>query len=199
MTTRNKNPLIWIRCHRFFSLVILLIIFLVGFLGFEAYQSHQNKVAFQQARVAIDQVYGDIVAKVGPPADSRQINTCSRHHQEFEEGPLSCAVGTSFIYAVNDRDDATQKYKAVQNVIKDKPDLLKPDGKFSTSISDELLITTYYHSAYDNLKSKDGMECSSKYVYDTPREMDLTVSSPHALEIYIVCSDEARKQLYPLN
>jgi cbb3-type cytochrome oxidase subunit 3 len=199
MTTKNKNPFRLVRNHKFFGLLILLILSVAVFWSVRTYQKHQNKVAFQQARAAIDEIYADIVAKVGQPADSRNENECSRPNQEFTQGPLSCAVGTSFIYAVGDRDEAIQKYKDIQSVIKSRPDLLKPDGPWSTAIGDELVVNTYYHSALDKFKTLSGMQCFNKYVYDTPREMDLTTNSDHSLQIYMDCSEFARQQLYPLH
>jgi hypothetical protein len=198
MAMQNKNPFTWVRSHKVLSIFALVGVIVTVFWAVQAYQKHQNKVAFQQARAAIDTVYADIVAKVGQPAASKQINSCSRHHQEFEEGPLSCAVGTSFIYAIADRNEATQKYKAIQSVIIARPDQFKPIGQLSSAITDELVVNTYYHSAFDHIRTHKNMDCAAKYIYDTPREMDLMTNSLHGIQTNIICSDWAKQQIYPL-
>jgi hypothetical protein len=180
-------------------LVIFLGLLAVVIAGVQAYQRHQNKLAFQQARTAIDEVYKDIVTKVGPPAASKKMNECSRPNQEFTQGPLSCAIGTSFIYPVANHGDATKKYKAIQDVIKSRPDLFKPEGKLSSEIKDELVVNTYYHSTIDKYRSNKDLKCYSSYIFDTPREMDLSINSNHALQINLDCSDSAKTQLYPLH
>jgi hypothetical protein len=201
MAKGNKNLLTGLKRHKFLILVIFLGLLAVVIAGVQAYQRHQNKLAFQQARTAIDEVYKDIVTKVGPPAASKSINSCQRHNQEFEEGPLSCAVGISFIYSVANREEANKRYKAIQSIIKSRTDLFKPDGVLSSEIRDELVFNTYYHSAYDRIRTKSDMECSAKYIYDTPDETFLRISEirDKTFQVNIGCSDWAKQKLYPLN
>lgn len=198
MTKPNKNPFRWVKNHKFLSFFLLLIISVPAFWGWQTYQKHQNKVAFQQARSAIDEIYKEILVRVGMPDDSKSINECSRPNQEFTEGPLSCVVGTSLIYAVANRGEASQKYKAVQNIINTRSDLFKPVGPLSTEIKDEFVVNSYYHSAFDRINTVMGMGCSAKYVYDTPENMDLNVDSEHSLQIFIGCSSLAKQIFYPL-
>jgi hypothetical protein len=199
MAKQNKNNLFWFRSHKLLTLISLLILLLFGFFGWQAYEKHQNKIAFQEARDAIDEVYKDIVAKVGPPAKAKRDNECSRPNHEFTQGRLSCSVSTSFIYGVEDLDEANKKYRAIQSVIKDRSDLFKNDGPWSSQIIDEVEVNSYYHAALDKLKTTSAMRCTVNYVYDTPREMDLSVDNTNkGLETSIVCSDLAKAQYYLL-
>src|SRR6185437_976480 len=78
----------------------LIAVVALGF-AYHSYSVWANEKQFSQARSAIDTIYADIVNKVGHPDNFKRTNDCSRPSQEFTQGPLSCSVGTDFIYGVD--------------------------------------------------------------------------------------------------
>jgi hypothetical protein len=191
--TKTKN----IRFVWFLGVAALII---VGFLVYQYISTQLNKRDFQQARAAIDTIYADIVARVGQPDNSKRTNDCSRPSEEFTQGPLSCSVGTDFIYGVDNEQQANQLFKQIQAIIAAHPELFKSTKPLSSSITDTLVVNTYYHSAEDYYSRGGNMDCFNKYIYDTPREIDLSVINPSQkpLQINIDCSDWAKAQYYPL-
>ena len=166
---------------------------------YRSYSIWRNERDFAQARAAIDTVYADIVAKVGQPDNYKRTNNCSRPSQEFGQGPLSCSVGTDFIYGVNDETQANTLFKQIQSVISQHPELLKPTKPLSTSIKDTLVVNDYYHDTQDYYEGGN-IACFAKYSFDTPREIDLITANPlkKPMEVNINCVNEAKNQYYPL-
>ncbi len=202
MAIRNKKSslLMWSSGHKFASTALFLLILVAGFFVYQRIALEMNEHAFQQARVTIDTIYADIASRVGKPDNFKRTNDCSRPSQEFEQGPLSCSVDTDFIYGVTDEQAANALFKQIQGVISLHKDLIEPIKPLDNSIKDTLVVNSYYHSAEDYYKTSS-MDCSVKYTYSTPREIDLSItdSTKKPLEINIVCSDWAKAQYYPLD
>ena len=172
-----------------------------GFFVYQRIALELNKRGFQQARSAIDAVYANIVAKVGPPDNSKRFNSCNRSHQEFETGPLSCDVETRFIYGVSGLAEGDILFKKIQSSISANEKLLKPTRPLSKSIGGLLVVNTYYYSTNDYFVSPSRMDCIVSYTYNTPRQIDLQINdlTKKPLEISIDCSDWAKAQYYPLD
>jgi hypothetical protein len=197
----DKSARLWPLRYKLFSVLILIVFAVAGFFVYQKIALELNRRGFQQARSAIDTVYGDIVAKVGPPDNSKSINDCSRPSEEFDQGPLSCSVGADFIYGVSDHNQANNLFRQIQGVIAQHPSLFHLAQALDTSIKDTLVVNTYYHSAQDYYKMGD-MDCSIKYSYDTPSNTYLSLKgsdSKKAFYVAIGCSDWAKAQYYPLN
>ena len=200
MIMANKSARLWPLRHKLFSVFILIVLVVAGFFVYQRIALELNRQGFKQARSAIDTVYADIVAKVGPPDNSKRVNDCSRPNEEFDQGPLSCSIGTDFIYGVSDQNQANDLFKQIQGVIAQHPSLFHLTQALDTSIKDTLVVNTYYHSAQDYYNTA-GMDCSIKYTYDTAREIDLSINDPtkKSFEVNIDCSGWAKAQYYPLN
>lgn len=192
--------LTWYRRHKWATLVLTLTFLGVAFWGYQAYSQYNNEKSFKDARAAIDTIYADVIDKVGAPDNYKRTNDCSRPSGVYEDGPLSCSVGTSFIYGLNNQVEANSLFKLIQKTVADHQDLFKPSQPLATGIEDTLVVNTYYHSALDRF-NVGGMNCVIKYVFDTDREIDLEVSNPSKkpLQINIGCSDFAKKEYYPLH
>jgi hypothetical protein len=188
----------WPRRHKWMSGLALLLVIIGLSFAYEAYARYSNHKSFIQARQDIDLIYADVVKQVGQPYDYRKDSSCSHHHQELSDGPISCSVSTDFTYGALDLDAAVKKYKSIQSIISDKK-LLTTQGQLSSKISGEWVLNNYYQSAYDKYKTPRGMYCVAKYVYDTPA--DTFLKSPaglKALYITIGCDDWAKSPWYPL-
>jgi hypothetical protein len=173
---------------------------LIGVIVFRVYEKQQNQAAFEQARLTIDAIYADVIKEVGPPDDQKRTNSCSKNFQEWGGGEISCDVSGEFIYGVDSQEQATKIYKSVQNIVVNEKNTFKPESPLSTSITDELVVDTYYHSAYDSFKTERGLKCVAKYVYDTPKDSYLkTPAGKKGLYITIGCFGGAKAPYYKLD
>jgi hypothetical protein len=198
----QKLNLIWFRKHKTISALLILFILILGLSVYQAVALRTNKHNFEQARVAIDTVYADIVTKVGPPDNYKRTNECSRPNQEFGQGPLSCDVSSEFIYGVEDEQQANNLLKQIQDSTRNHPSLLKPVAPLSSSIPSKFVANTYFHTAVDRYKTASGMGCTVKYAYDTPLETPLKLirsSNNKTFYVTLGCLDWAKSQYYPLH
>ncbi len=190
-----------VRQSKFIWAASVIVLIIAGYFVYQYVATQINKRDFIQARAAIDAVYVDIVAKVGQPDNSKRTNDCSRPSEEFEQGPLSCSVATDFIYGVDNEEQANQLFKQIQGVIAMHSDQFKPTKPLSGAIADTLVVNTYYHSTLDYYQNAHGLLCVSSYIYDTPREINLSIknSDKKSFEAGIACSGSAKSQYYSLD
>lgn len=194
--SKLKRLLFWVKSHKFYSLLILIVLLVAGYFVYDKIALELNKRAFQNARVAIDTVYADIVKEVGQPDDFKHENFCSRPNVTFGEGPLSCDVSTTFIYGVADMDDANRVFKKTQITISTYKKL-KPTKPLLSSITSVPVGDVIYSSATDYYKMS-GVDCITSYWYDTPRQIELAINHKNKkpLEISLSCNNWARAQFY---
>lgn len=195
-TAKTKKRLKW----RWLAYAVLLILVLIaGFKIYSHFSIAANKRAFQNARQTIDNVYYDAIKQVGMPDDAKISSSCSRSHEEFGSGILSCDLNVNFIYGVNDQNQASLIFKKVQTDISSNHKDLKPTRPLAQSIKDSIVVSTTYHAASDTYKSY-GLDCTVNYVYDTPREIDLAIKDTNKkpFEITLGCYGPAKQQYYRL-
>lgn len=181
-------------------LLLIFFILIIAFFTYHGYSQYADKKKFEQARADIDTIYADIVAKIGPPDNSKKVNDCSRPNQVFEQGPLSCSVGTSFIYGVADENGANEILKMIEIIVGEKPKVFKPVKSLANKLSDTLVVNSYYHIASDKY-TDSGLDCVLSYVFDTPREIDLALKDDarKPLQINVDCTGRAKKEYFPLH
>ncbi len=171
--------------------------------GIFAYQEialQLNKRQFEHARVAIDTVYADIVSKVGQPDNFKRENSCSVSYQEFDTGRTSCSIDTSFIFAVKDKNEASSIFKKIQSVVDSDKHYFKISRPPSDSISSSPVAYFYYQEAQDYYYVT-GLKCTIKYVYDTPKDTYLSLSTGDGVKtmfIVLGCDGSARSKIYPV-
>lgn len=194
---RFQRSVFWARAHKFYSLLLLITVLIVGIFVYEKVALELNKRAFAHARTAIDTVYADIVKNVGQPDNTALASECSRAHVTFGEGDLTCSIDTDFIFGVKDEDEATALFKKIQGVINKHRDF-KPTRPLSLKITDQTVVNSAYHTASDEFISA-GLPCIVNYVYDTPREIFLSIndSSKKPFQIVIGCNGKAWALYYP--
>jgi hypothetical protein len=188
----------WLKTHKLVIAITVIVALVLGFFTYQKIALELNKRAFAQARTAIDTIYADIVSQTGVPDEYQRPNSCSRAHQEFTQGPLSCDINSNFIYGVGNEAEANNLFKKIQRII-NSHSTFSPLRHLSTSISDTLVVNTYYHASSDRYRSY-GLDCVVNYIFDTPREIDLKIKDPSKkpFEITIGCFSLARSQYYPL-
>jgi hypothetical protein len=191
------------RSHRFKWPVCIIMLVVLGVFGFRIYDHFSiaaNKRSFQDARTTIDSIYYDAVKQIGP-ADNAEIgSSCSKTYQEFTGyGDLTCYLNANFIYGVSSESEANSIFKKVQDLVKNNFRSFRPTKTLSASIEDRLVVNSVYHAASDGY-SAFGLRCTINYIYDTPREIDLSIkdSSKNPFEITIGCSGPAKQQYYRL-
>ena len=190
----------WPWRHKWIIIPAAFVIAIFFILVYQAVDLRQNRAAFVQARAAIDTIYADIVAQLGPPDNYRRTNSCSRPSQEFEQGPLSCDVSTDFIYGVDNQAQANQLTKQIRSVIHQSGLLIATPAPRS-DIYATPAPSNYVGSENDYFKTVDGLGCSIKYSYDLPQEIGLKLNNSRkkVFSIAFGCSDYAREQFYSLH
>jgi hypothetical protein len=196
-TQKNRTPLPWMRTHKLISLFMFIVLLVAGIFVYERIALELNKRAFAHARSAIDTVYADIIKSVGPPDNSKRSSDCSIYENEFVVGPDYCNIDTSFIYGVLDEDEATAQFKKIQTVINQHKNF-KPTRPLSLKITDQTVVNSAYHTASDEFIAA-GLPCIVNYVYDTPREIFLSIndSSKKPFQIVIGCNGKTWALYYP--
>ena len=76
--SKLRGSLFWVRTHKIYSLLILIVLLIAGIFVYEKVALELNRLAFKSAQHAIDTVYEDIVKGVGQPDNSKATNECSR-------------------------------------------------------------------------------------------------------------------------
>jgi hypothetical protein len=197
-TKTKKSGPSWMWRHKLLSLIALLIIAAGAYAAYNHIQTSSNKRDFQQARVAIDSVYDNALRSVGKPDNAEVGSDCARSHQEFSGGDLTCYLNTRFIYGVTNESEASRIFKKTQLLVLKTP-AFKPES-ISNAIIDSYQVNSVSHAASDKFKLYN-LICSINYVYDTSREIDLSIkdSTKKPFEVTIGCYGPAKQQYYRLS
>ncbi|PJE65372.1 hypothetical protein COU91_02030 [Candidatus Saccharibacteria bacterium CG10_big_fil_rev_8_21_14_0_10_47_8] len=195
---KTKKKLSWLKNPKNRSQVFLAVLVLLGgsFFAYQNYAKWQDKHKFEQAQTSINELYSEIVAKVGQPDNYKKTNSCSRPNLKFEQGPLSCNVGVDILYGVDNIQAATNIFSTIQNgIVKESSSFVRiADSKDKGSLPSSTVSSDNYKD------SKSGMECTIKYAYDSPFDTFLTLnkeSTSKPLFISIGCYASAKKGYYP--
>jgi len=179
--------------------LLLLLIFAAAYWAYGQITTFSNKRDFQKAQSITDIIYSSIVKQVGVPDNSRESNTCSRSYQEISGyGAITCDIDRSLIYSVDSKEEAQKLIDSVQKIISQNKSYLhtKP---IKTSIETTGVLRTNYYGVQNFYKFKS-LDCTSKYVYDTPEDTFLELKHEgKPLYIVIGCTGPAKKQYYPLH
>lgn len=196
---KRTSPLAWIRTHKTLFVLLIIVLVVIGVFTYEKVSIYQNKRDFRQARVAIDEVYADIVSQVGQPDNFKRTSFCSRSYREFTGyGSTTCEVSTEFIYGVSTEDEANAMLKKIQSVFSQNKQF-KIASPLSSAIGDTTILDTIYHASHDHYEYKT-LGCINSFVFDTPRQMELYPIHrlKKGFEVSISCSAPAEDEYYPL-
>ena len=190
----------WVKRHIIIILLILAVLSVASYFIYQKVAEDSNRLAFQSAQHAIDSIYADIVTRVGKPENHKVTNDCTRTYQEFTGyGSPTCHTDTSFIYGVANETEAKNLFKRIQKIINSAVEMFEIIRPPAISITDTFVVNSYYHAASDRYKVA-GLDCVVNYIYDTPREIDLTIKdqTKKSFEVTIGCFGAARRAYYPL-
>jgi len=195
-------PLGWVRHHKFISILLFLTVLITGLFVYEKVALVLQRRAFQQARIAIDTVYANIVKNVGPPDNSKRQSECSKSYFGAYKLIISCSVNNDFVYGVKNKEDADKLTTKIRMTINEHPELLRTNSAQNTGV-DTNPAPGYENtsSSYDYFKTKDGLLCIFKYVYDNPSETYLKLQNHDDSKTFYVtsgCTGNAKEQYYPL-
>ena len=188
--TKKRNKFLW--------LAVLIALMVGGFATYKHISIAMNKRDFQNARIAINKIYSKVIGKVSRPDNAVAESFCSRSHKEFSKGDLSCDINTNFIYGVDNEEIANQLLNSIQGQISSVKEF-KSVTPINKSLKDYNVVSNIYHTASANY-NVGSLRCVINYVYDTPREIDLTIkdNSKKPFEITIGCYGPAKQQYYRL-
>lgn len=199
-TVKINKSMQFVKTHKLVTALLFLVVVGLGFWGYQAYAKHANKVAFEQARSAIDTIYADIVAKVGQPDDNKVSRSCSTVQEVYGDGPLSCDLDTSFIYSVADKNSSDQLRQKIKDVVSlHKAELhpigvpLSAPGIATTAPGDSSLIRDYY-------TVRGQIQCVITYVFDPTFDTPLEKRNLEEKLYYVdfLCSGPAKATFYSL-
>lgn len=192
----KKSWLGWVWRHKLLSLLVLVIVAAGAYAGYSHIQTSNNKRNFQNTSKDINNLYINIIKQVGSPDNAEVKSYCSRAHQEFTKGELSCDLNTNLVYPVADQGEANILMKKIQQLIQDRAVDFRPKY-ISQSIKNYSVVDATYHTATDDYLS-NGLSCVVGYIYDTPREINLSIkdSSKKPFEVTIGCYGPAKQQYY---
>jgi len=193
--------LTWPRKHKWLTLLTIVLLVIIAVFTYFKISLELNRRAFQQAAHAIETIYADIVKEIGPPDDNRYSRECSRPSVVYDQGPLSCSIGIDFIYGVSDKQEPDQLKERIKSVINHHSNLLLPTTAPPSFIDVNPAPGNNTDSTIDYFKTSAGMECTSKYTYDMPREIQLNTKNRNekGFGISISCSSDARGQFFPMH
>lgn len=197
MAKSNKNVL---KHKKSLLALIIIVVLIAGYWIYGQVSTYTNKRDFQQAREAIDSIYKNVSKSASIPDNYSRNNVCARSYQELSGyGEITCDVETSFIYAVPNKAEAQDKINLIQKNINQKAKTLKPTKPINTNIETTGVVSKDYYGA-QNFYKYGSLDCTSKYVYNTPDDTFLKLKSP-GIPLYVVigCTGPAKKLYYPLN
>jgi hypothetical protein len=164
--------------------LILALLFMAGFFIFNHLSVQSNKRNFEHARTAIDSVYSGTTSVLGNPDAHRRVNTC---------GGSQCTVYTSFVYAVDNKNQADEYFKKIQTQISSQKSLVP-----TRPVSSGLSHSNGFDGAQD-LYSYGKLTCTAKYTYNPPQITLLRVKNIASNPLYVElgCTGAAKKNFYP--
>lgn len=183
------------------SLLFLALIVLVfgGLWVYSKVSFELNKRAFEQARVAIDEIYADIAKGVGRPDDSKQSNYCGSFRGVYGSGPTACYLDTSFMYGISDQAESKIFIEKIRNTINLRYDLLKFAPELSTSSQAVMTTPEIGGKITHTYTTKSKLECSVSYLYDPTFDTGLKLEELDKKQLYVSinCSGDSRGDYYP--
>lgn len=194
--SRKERCLAWLKLHRRVSVALIILVLALCYLPLHAYRGYADNKKFRHTKIAMDAVYADIVTHLGQPDNVKSRSGCFKSHGLRNH--ISCSLETDFIYGLSTSDQAEVILHQIQKTI--SPKQFKPTKKLSAGLTDSLVFDTYYHGAMDTYRGPYGIDCSIKYSFDTPDEVNLSLRDPSLkpLEIFFVCSADSSSAIYPL-
>jgi len=185
---------------KFVTALIVLLVLAAGYWVYGQVTTYGNKRDFQQARQTINVIHQSIISEIGEPDNSTNDSDCSRSYQELTGyGEITCNIETSLIYPVQSKGEAQGKIDSIQKIINRDSESLRPSKPIQTAIETTGVVTKNYYGVQNFYKYR-GLQCTSKYVYNTPDDTFLKLKHVgEPLYIVIGCTGPAKKQYYPLN
>ena len=192
MLKSGRHPLSWIRRHKIYSLLILLVLFIVGWFVYEKVATEMNRLAFTSAQQRIDKIYTEATNKISAPNDVKVVSGCSRSQEELKDGPLYCHSTKAFMYGVSDKYGAGIIEATIDEIFKKDNGLVREVNTApmnDSSISDSSPIYAIY-------RDKHGLEVKTTYVYNPSFDTKLKKERVNNLYIEFSVSGIARQIYY---
>ncbi len=178
-------------------LVGLVLVLLIAF-GTYLYHQHNNgkasKEDFEKAQASIDQLYNNIMAKLGPPANYKKTQSCSRPSQKFSQGPLSCSVDKDIFYKIEGPLFAEKANSKVDGAINSSK--LASPGSLSEKFTNIDRGTSLQIKYYNLINTP--LVCVVKKSYDNPAEFPQNISLTKNINYYvgISCFGESQSNFF---
>jgi len=185
----------WLRVRPKLAAALFIIVLLILYLPLHSYRAYSDTQKFKQTKAAMDAVYADAVASLGRPDNVQSLKNCSK------EGGINpktiCSISINFIYGLSAESQANEFISKIQTIVA-KNGHFKATQKLSRALSDTLVFDSYSHNGMDKYSGPHHVDCSTKYTFDTPDEITLSLldSSKHPFEVFFSCSSSSVKAIY---
>ena len=149
----------WVKHHILISLLAVVTIVALGWFGYTTLIKWQ----FSQAEKEVQNLSSAIIDKLGPPASTDTLKSCSYKSEKYAYGQVdaACNISMSFTYAVSDAEKASAISEKVNNVITslyllpNKPPASFEEGSLNSATTNSTIEYGY-----------KGFKCWSSVTYD---------------------------------
>lgn len=161
-------------------------------------QIRHQKQNFDKAEASLDQLYNQIVAKVGKPDQYKKDKVCSYISQEFGKGPRNCHVS---IYLLFENKDSAASTSLMNRVSFFSMSQLKSERLNSSLDSFKNYLQIKGPQTFDQKYSQIGnVQCGISYsypVHPTYATIDpIMTKANENLQIELACSGPAMAEFY---
>jgi len=190
----------WRTIKKYANKIFLGFVFVVGLTAvsyifvYRPYSIRQDKERFTKAEASLDEVYNQIVAKVGKPDEVKKDNNCAYANRVYGKGPRSCSVGIYLLYENKNSSSASSTMADVAPIIGSKI-YAGPGERDQTNFVPVQLNKTQSFS--QDYKQFGEIDCGIDYLYPvSPSNQNDTfqTSFDENLEITLICGGPAKAE-----
>ena len=189
----------WRVIKKYANKVFLVLVFVVGLTAvsyvfvYRPFAIRQDKERFTKAEASLDEVYNQIVAKVGKPDEVKKDKSCHYANRAYGKGPRSCSVGIYLLYENKNSSSASSITEKLAAIAGTKLTLFgeKTTASFIPSENKRGDQTLTQEN-----KTIEGLACSTDYIYPvlpSSSKRFQPVSSEN-LEVVIACGGPAKAE-----
>lgn len=190
----------WRVIKKYANKIFLVLIFVVGLsaasyiLVYKPYSIRKDKEKFTKAEASLDEVYNQIVAKVGKPDEVKKDKNCAYANRVYGKGPRSCSVGIYLLYKNKNSSISSSIMTDVAPIIGSKK-YVGPGERDQTNFVPVQQNKTQSFS--QDYKQFGDIDCGIDYLYPvSPSNQNSAFQTTfdENLEITLICGGPAKAE-----
>jgi hypothetical protein len=182
-----------------FALLLGVVILLLYLLVYRPYEVRKDRQRYKQAEASI-KVQASSIEKLSRKPDVIEKNeSCSYASRKYIQGPLSCNVSVSYVYAITENVEANQIVALVKQSVDSNTRFTKKSGELK--ILSPLESRSVQEFGIDYSEKTSGLSCILGFEY---RHFDTSISriksskTDQNLIAEFTCGGPAKAEFYPL-